>query len=129
MTTVYVASKARHAPWWAALRACGLPISPACSWIDWPYNEAGAPEPSIAEWRTHWDNCVKAAANADALIFVDLPGEVAKGALIEMGAALGSGKEVYLVSETDWSIRHHPGVRPFRRLSDAVTAIIAGQQP
>jgi hypothetical protein len=48
------------------------------------------------------------------------------GALIEVGAALGAGKRVYLVSPHDWSWKHHPHVRVFDTLAAAVTAIMAG---
>jgi hypothetical protein len=43
------------------------------------------------------------------------------GALIEVGAALGAGKEVYLVSPHNWSWQHHPRVRVFATLEAAVT--------
>jgi hypothetical protein len=125
MIIVYPASKARHAPWWRALQACGLPVSPDCTWLDWPYNDPGAPEASPDDWRAHWSKCIEAARAADVLLFLDLPGETAKGALIEMGAALAFGRQVFLVSETDWNVGHHPRVRRFRRLEDAVAAIKA----
>jgi hypothetical protein len=48
------------------------------------------------------------------------------GALLEVGAALGAGKRVYLVSPHDWSWKHHPKVRRFATLEAAVTAIMAG---
>jgi hypothetical protein len=47
------------------------------------------------------------------------------GALIEVGSALGAGKQVYLVSPHDWSWKHHPRVRVFDTLEAAVTAIVA----
>jgi hypothetical protein len=48
------------------------------------------------------------------------------GALIEAGCALGAGKEVYLVALwADWSLQHHPRVRCFETLEDAVTALVA----
>ena len=37
---VYVASKSRHWPWWAALRAAGIPI--VASWVDAEFNHTGA---------------------------------------------------------------------------------------
>jgi hypothetical protein len=125
MTVIYPASKSHHGHWWRALRACGLPISPDCHWIDWSYNEPGAPEPSDDDWRAHWGNCISAAANADVLVFLDLPGETAKGALVEMGAALALGRQVFLVSEADWNVGHHSNCRRFRRLEDCIAAIRA----
>jgi hypothetical protein len=52
-------------------------------------------------------------------------GENQNGALIEVGAALGAGKLVYLVTEHEWSWQHHPNVRRFRTLEEAVIAIQA----
>jgi hypothetical protein len=48
------------------------------------------------------------------------------GALIEVGAALGAGKQVFLVSPHNWSFQHHPRVRRFDTLEAAVAAIMAG---
>jgi hypothetical protein len=123
MSTVYVASKAKHASWWCALRAAGIPIS--SSWIDWQFNVPGAPEPTADAWRGHWSGCLISAAAADILLFFDAPGENQCGALIELGAELAFGKQVFLVSENWWSIEHHPRCRKFRRLEDAIAAIKA----
>jgi hypothetical protein len=46
------------------------------------------------------------------------------GALIEVGAALGAGKRVYVVSPHNWSFQHHPRVRRFATLEAAITAIL-----
>jgi hypothetical protein len=40
---IYVASKRRHWPWWAALRAAGIPIH--ASWVDAPFNRTGEEPP------------------------------------------------------------------------------------
>jgi hypothetical protein len=118
---IYPASKAKHAPWWRALRACGLPIE--ATWPDWPLNEPGAPAPTADDWRAHWDNCITGAAAADVLLFVDQVDETAKGALVELGAALARGRRVFMVSDRDWSFRHHPLVTSFKTLADAVRAL------
>jgi hypothetical protein len=47
------------------------------------------------------------------------------GALIEVGAALGAGKQVWLVTPHNWSWKHHPRVRVFDTLEKAVEAIMA----
>ena len=39
------------------------------------------------------------------------------GALVEVGAALGAGKRVFLVSPHDWSWAHHPRVPRFKTLA------------
>jgi hypothetical protein len=51
-------------------------------------------------------------------------GDVARApqsALIEVGAALGAGKQVYLVAPHNWSFQHHPRVRRFVTLEAAIT--------
>src|SRR5947207_7375510 len=120
MPAVYPASKARHAPWWSALRAAGLPI--VASWVDWQGNAPGA-EPTADAWSRHWILCIDEAAAADVLLFYAGEGETACGALVELGAALASGAHVYVVSPYAWSVPHHPRCRTFATLADAVEAI------
>jgi hypothetical protein len=122
MLRVYPSSKSKHHPWWQALRAAGVPID--ASWIDAEFNATGE-EPSPTLWRSHWEACVSEAAEADIVLAVCRDDENQNGALIEIGAALGAGKWVYLVSPHSWSWKHHPRVRAFRSLEAAVTAIVA----
>jgi hypothetical protein len=101
-------------------------------WIDSPLNAADAPEPSADQWRNHWDGCISAAAEADICLFVCNDGEQACGALIEAGAALASGKQVFVVSPYAWSFAHHPRARTFGSLEAAVGSIMArkaGERP
>src|SRR5215831_12920664 len=63
------------------------------------------------QWWRHWAGCVEDAAAADVLLSRDLSGENQCGGLIEMGAALASGRQVFLVSENWWSVEHHARVR------------------
>jgi hypothetical protein len=106
------------------LRAAGLPIE--ASWIDWSLNTPGERTPSPAEWRVHWDRCIEEAAAADVtLLFAMSTTEQQKGALLECGAALASGKQVFVVSTQEWSFRHHPKVRCFSRLEAAIAEITA----
>jgi hypothetical protein len=123
--TVAVASKAKHYSWWQSLRAAGVPI--ISTWIDWPHNVAGTPVPDALSWQARWERNLSDAGAADALIFLDLPGENQCGAIAEMAAALALGKHVLLVSENWWSIEHHRRVRKFSRLEDAIAAIKAMQ--
>jgi hypothetical protein len=47
------------------------------------------------------------------------------GALLEAGACLGNGGQLYLVSPHDWPfLCHHPRCRSFKTLADAVSAIM-----
>jgi hypothetical protein len=122
LVKVYVASKAKHAVWWQALRAAGVPI--VASWIDAPFNHDGS-ELSADEWREHWEKCCREASEADIVLMFACAEERQNGALIEAGAALGAGKRVYLVSPHNWSWKHHPRCRTFATLADAITAIQA----
>ena len=119
----YVASKSKHWPWWAALRAAGVPI--VASWPDAEFNDTG--EESTAEhWARHWEMCAREAADADVVLMFADKEERQMGALVEVGAALGAGKCVFLVSPHDWSWAHHPRVRRFKTLADAITALMSG---
>jgi hypothetical protein len=124
MLRVYPSSKSKHHPWWQALRAAGVPID--ASWIDAEFNATGK-EPSHDEWRRHWSACISEAAGADILLAVCREDENQNGAFIEIGAALGAGKWVYLVSPFDWSWKHHERVRTFRSLEGAITALVASR--
>jgi hypothetical protein len=120
---IYVASKAKHAHWWRALQAAGVPID--APWITWQGNAAGA-EPGADDWRKHWAGCIDAAAAVDICLFVNLDGEQACGALIEAGAAIAAGKRVFVVSPDWWSFQTHPRARVFGSVADAVRFIMAG---
>jgi hypothetical protein len=91
MITVYVASKSRHWPWWAALRAAGIPI--AASWIDAEFNRTGAEPP---DWALHWMKCIDEAAAADVTLMFADNAERQMGALVEVGAALRPASESFL---------------------------------
>jgi hypothetical protein len=122
LVKVYVASKAKHAVWWQALRAAGVPI--AASWVDAEFNHDGS-EPTQDEWSAQWERCCREAAEADITLMFARDGENQNGALLEVGSALGAGKQVFLVSPHAWSWKHHPRVRVFDTLEAAVTAIMA----
>jgi hypothetical protein len=119
---IYCASKAKHAAWWRALRAAGVPI--IATWIDWSRNHDGG-EPTADEWQRHWERCINEASAADILLFVAFEDERQCGALLEAGAALAAGKRCYVVSPHWWSVANHPRCRIFRTLEDAVTAVMA----
>jgi hypothetical protein len=45
--------------------------------------------------------------------------------LIEIGAALVSGHEVWVVSDYQWTIAHHPRCRTFKSIGACVAAVVA----
>lgn len=119
---VYVASRVSRAEMWKKYRAQGRPI--VSSWID----EAG--EGETDSFRELWSRLhYKEIAAARGLVFY---GNVAdapwKGALVEVGIALGAGKPVaaVIVGEVEGrtyrpvgSWIEHPGVRIFKSVSEA----------
>ena len=113
---IYIASKTVHAPRWRALRGQGLRI--VSSWIDAPPVVPDEKMPAL------WTRCVREASTADVtLVYREHHREVLKGALVEMGAALGAGKPVLWVgpiggftgAESDYTVAHHPGVVRFEQ--------------
>ena len=99
-----------------------MPI--VASWIDAPFNHNGN-ELTQDEWTAHWEKCCREASEADIVLMFACAEERQNGALIEIGCALGAGKQVYLVSPHNWSWKEHPRVRVFDTLEAAVTAIMA----
>jgi hypothetical protein len=122
VTTCYVASKSKFWPWWQGLRSAGIPIM--SSWIDWSHNIDDS-EPDDDEWRAHAEQCLEQAAAGDiTLLYIDRDDARHFGALLEAGAALGAGKQVFLISQHAWPfLRNHPRCRSFDTLGAAVTAL------
>lgn len=114
---VYTASKTKHAENWRNLRDV-IGVDVISTWID----EAGPGETTSFE--DLWLRCVGEASEADVLLLYMEPGEILKGALVEAGAALASGKTVYAVGlPSGMSFRAHPSVLEFSSLVDAVAML------
>lgn len=98
---IYVASKASHGQMWRTMRGDGVPI--ISTWID----ECGPGEsPCLTDL---WARNVSEASSAIALVAYAQPGDVPKGALVEIGAALACGVPVFWVGPHDGqTIVHHP---------------------
>lgn len=97
MTKIYIASKASHRPHWRELRGHGHNI--ISRWIDVDDKYIGTTfgDPVSLDYRALWDTCVQDVIACDVLICYVEPDEVLKGALIEVGVALGLGKRVICV--------------------------------
>ena len=119
---IYFASKKRHAPLWRALRASGIPT--VSTWID----ELGAEHP--VDYKELSVRCLAEIADATALLVYCEPGELLKGALVEAGAALMSGKPVLCVGSCD-SLNavfcKHPQWYAFPTIDEALAAFLAAQ--
>jgi hypothetical protein len=119
----YFASKSRHWQFVAALSAAGAPI--CCSWPAWTPNRTDS-EAADHEWAEHSERCLREAAESDVLVLYAEEPEQHFGALLECGAALGAGKQVFLVSPHPWPfLRNHPRVRSFDSIAEAVRSICA----
>lgn len=125
--SIYMASKARHAPMWIGLRNEGWNI--ISKWIDvW---EKGA----IEDWSSHWEGCIHEAARAQFTIAFVLRGEDMKGALVEVGAALAWNRTVIFVGETDYlaekryTMFEHPLVVTMSSLDGALAYIEQRRRP
>jgi hypothetical protein len=70
--------------------------------------------------------CDEAAADI-VILYARADDRPQMGALIEAGAALGAGKQVWCISPHNWSWRHHPNVENFDSLAAAITALRAMQ--
>jgi len=100
---IYIASKVAHAVKWRDLRDVeGEPI--ISTWID----EAGVGE--SASLKDLWHRCVHEASNAAALIIYREPGEILKGAWVELGAALANGVPVFAVGIEEFTVANHVGI-------------------
>lgn len=113
---IYIASKTKHAERWRKLRdVYGYPIN--STWLD----EAGPGE--SASLSDLWLRCIREASAASALVIYCEKDEVLKGAWIELGAALHAGVQIYAVGIEGFTVAHHPAIRHFPTMKDAMTAV------
>lgn len=116
---IYIASKSVHGKRWRDLRKSGVNV--LSSWID------EAEQAATFNWPDLWTRCVSEASECAALIIYREPGEILKGAWVELGAALAAGRPAFAVGIDDFSIRHHPGIVIARTFDEALA--LALQSP
>lgn len=112
---IYTASRVRHANKWLKLRGEGVPI--VATWID----EAGVGQTD--NYPDLWRRCIEEAASAEAVLVYAEEGDSLKGALVEVGAALGSGTPVFCVGPMEGSWVQHPLVARCESLESALGLI------
>lgn len=115
--TIYTASKTTHAEKWRDLRSLGWSIN--ASWID----ESG--EGESGEYSELSQRCLNEAIMADFVLLYCEEGEILKGALIEVGAALGTGKVIRCVGECpslSRVFRKHPKWEEYSSIQTAIHA-------
>lgn len=108
---IYAASKAAHFDMWRAFRSAGQPI--ISTWIDEDADKA------TKDFSDLWARCIAEAAGASAVILYRESGEVLKGALLEIGAAMARGRPVFAVGDFDGTYHNHPLFHPCATLDDA----------
>jgi hypothetical protein len=109
---IYIASKTKHAKVWKAYRDAGFPL--ASTWID----EAGKGE--TENFADLWMRCVWEATNCAVLIAYREKDEVLKGAMIEIGCAIASGRLVLLCGDWEgFSFTAHPLVKIVENINNA----------
>ena len=116
--SIYIASKACHAPKWIDLRSKNWNI--ISSWINFYEKDM------ITDWSEHWITCVREARSADFLILYHEDNEVQKGALIELGAALAKSTKIIFVGDPEkphQSVINHPRIRVVSTIEEALTLI------
>lgn len=114
---IYFASKVWHAKQWQTLRDAG--VLTVSTWID----EAG--EGQTADYAELSDRCVAEISRASAVLLYCEPGEILKGALIEVGVALATGTPVLCVGECESLsrvFRKHPLWQEFSTVDEALEA-------
>ena len=115
---IYFASKVKHAQRWKDLRAAG--VRTASTWID----EAG--EGQTADYAELSERCLNEISNATAVLLYCEPGELLKGALVEVGAALMMSTPVLCVGTCESLsrvFRKHPQWKEFSTIEDALAAM------
>lgn len=120
MKSFYIASKTKHAYRWVELREFLRKRNSyriTSTWID----EAG-----VGQTKSHEElavRCISEVADSDFVIFYCEDGEIHKGSLIEVGAALAFQKQVRSVGECDSLSKtfvKHPLWKQFASLQEAL---------
>lgn len=77
-----------------------------------------------------WTRCIAEASRADVTIVYAVPGDISKGALIEVGAALAMGRPVYAVGvDAGYTFIRHPLVSICASLDEAFESILPKRKP
>lgn len=114
---VYIASKIRYAPVWRELYS----HSDIHIVSRWPFLETQVDD-RPTNCRKFWQDDFTDVSSADILILFAEEGENLRGALVEVGIALGLGKHIIVIGDhkdhgTWW---HHPQVKKVINLEQAI---------
>ena len=106
---IYTASKIRHAGKWRDLRIAHPDIHFTARW---PYLETEVP-PTPEQGAIFWPDDFTDIENADFVLAYGADGDVLRGALVEVGAALATGRRVIIVADDTVGLgtwQYHPHV-------------------
>lgn len=95
------------------MRSEGLPVT--STWID---------EEQTPDFTEAWPRYLEEASRCAAMIVYVEPGEILKDGLLEIGAALAGGADVFVVGQVDAlvSAAHHPNLQLEETLALAMDA-------
>ena len=82
-------------------------------------------EVSPSAWGEHWPKCLSGSFHCRRRLVLRARGFTQCGSLIEIGAAVQAGAQVFVVSDYTWTIAHHPQCHVFKTLEEAVVAVKA----
>lgn len=114
---IYVASKLHHVEMWKQLRSDGFHL--CASWLDapWLFNDEQATAEELSDI---WCKVIDEASSCDVLVVYAEHGENLRGAYVEVGCALASGKKIHVVGAVEGDWLHHPNVHRFETVIDAI---------
>lgn len=115
LDAIYIASKTKHAERWRQIAS----VHPVSS--TWIY-EAGQGETN--DFDDLWWRCLREASTSKALVVYREPGEVLKGAWVEVGAALAHGVPVHAVGLDEFTIAKYRGITHHATMKDAMRAAL-----
>ena len=105
---IYIASKAAYRPRWREFQDKGYDI--VSSWIH--TDDRYTDDPTGLDYAKLWQTCENDVRKCDVLVIYSQREDHLKGALVELGIALGLGKEIIacgdLTDKGSWM--HHPRV-------------------
>ena len=98
------------------LRGIGFEIT--CDWTDHKYEDEAYPQQYCAD-------DVQGVKDADLYIGIFVDSYIYRGALVEMGIALGVGIPVWLLGtkQDDCIFSHHPSVKKFKAWEELIEAL------
>lgn len=122
---IYIASKAKHRPRWREFRdVMGYDI--ISQWID--TDDEFTENPEGLDYTKLWQACIQDVKDCDVLVLYVEEGEHLKGALVELGVALGLRKEIVMTGPIgdNGTWHNHDKVEVYDKSIEELMAYIYG---